>query len=146
MYDSVNAGSIPRGATMTAGYGNGEFKWTAADWALFPHARHVRIDVNGTDPQGCGVLDVERFDATPAMVPGWIRARRKALPLGRAVIYCSRSSVPAVQAAAGGLRYSLWVADWTNAPHHAGDAIAVQYRNTPGYDLSVVYDDTWHSR
>jgi hypothetical protein len=141
MYDSINATSIPLDAEMVAGYGNGEFTWTAAAWARFPHARHVRIDVTGTDPAGCGVLDVERGDATPAAAGPWILAR---LGHGRAVIYCNLSTLPAVQSAARGLDYSLWLADWTGHAHQVGGAIAVQYRNTPGYDLSVVYDDSWH--
>lgn len=145
MYDSVTASDIPKGGDLVAGYGNGVYKWSAADWARFPHAVHVRIDVIGDDPEGCGVLDVEQGDATPETAAVWAR-KRQALGF-RAVIYTARSNVAAVQAACRGIsRIGYWVADWTGSAHRVGirELIAVQYKNTPGYDVSAVYDDTWH--
>lgn len=145
MYDSVDAFRIPTDAQMVAGYGNGEFKWQPEDWERFPQARKVRIDVTGADPQTCGVLDIERGAATITDAPDWIRARTDAGH--RAVIYCSRSLVTAVTNGIG-IRgqWALWVADWTGHPHELSVGIAVQYLNdkAAGYDLSAVYDSTWH--
>jgi hypothetical protein len=145
MYDSVTPAAIPAGADLVAGYGNGAYKWSPADWARFPHAAHVRIDVLGSDPEGCGVLDVEPGDATPQTAPAWVR-KRQAHGF-RAVIYTALANVAAVQAACHGISHiGYWVADWTGSPHHVDipGLIAVQYRNTPGYDVSAVYDATWH--
>ena len=142
MYDAVTPSRIPKDAQMVAGYVNGHYKWTDADWSMFPHAAHVHIDVLGDSPHAAGVLDVERGAATVAETPGWIRARRA---YGhQAVIYCSRSLSGEIVRACKGLTYKLWIADWTCKPHQVPGSIATQYQNTPGYDLSAVYDDRWH--
>lgn len=146
MYDSVNPSQIPRNAQMVAGYGNGLYEWTAADWALFPSAVHISIDVNGSDPAGCGVLDVERYDASPQTAAIWIKER---VATGHAAtIYCSRSTMPAVQKACSGLNYVIWVADYTGQPHAIPGTVATQYENHAvtgaNYDISSVYDNAWH--
>ena len=45
MYDSANANGIPKDAKAGAGYINGKFEWSKADWARFPNATKVRIQI-----------------------------------------------------------------------------------------------------
>lgn len=78
MYDSTTATDIPVDAMAVAGYADGRYKWTAADWARFhPQAIRVRIAVFASTNDG-HVLDVEPGCATPAQAPGWIRMRKAA--------------------------------------------------------------------
>ena len=71
MYDSIHASAIPANAKMVAGYVDGLFKWSTADWARFPHAVKVRIACFGHTDSG-QVLDVEAGNATPAQAPAWV--------------------------------------------------------------------------
>lgn len=160
MYDGINSlvGGIHSSfsdAALVAGYINGRYAWSQADWNLFPHSIHVEISVTSS---GAGdVLDVENGDATPEEGYGWIE-RRKAAGLDRPTIYCSRSVVPAVRAATGKFilnrDYDLWVADYTGKAHSlvaAGpgaelQVAAVQHTNTAKWDISTVYDDGWPHR
>jgi hypothetical protein len=159
MRDSTTAADIPvKGTQLTAGYGNGIYKWSAADWARFPAVPHVTIDVNGSDPAGCGVLDVETGDATPAQAPGWAKRRHQLHPGAYPpVIYCNRSTLTPVfnMMAAAGLHvvkdFRLWIATLDNTrtvPDMTG-VTAVQYAGqaqTGGhYDESIVYDAAWHA-
>jgi hypothetical protein len=96
MYDSVNAAAIPADAQLVAGYVDGRYAWTAADWARFPHAVHVPIAVFPTTNAGV-MLDCENGDATPTQCPGWVRMRRAAGV--DPTVYCSYSAWPTVRAA-----------------------------------------------
>lgn len=146
MYDGVSWNLIPASAQVVAGYGNGHYKWPNAAWARWPGRIHIVIDTNGSDPVHCHVLDVERYDATPAQCPAWIKAR---IPHGRACIYTSRSSLDAVSKACKGFKgIDVWVADWDGMPHEVEvpanmHLVAVQYQSTASYDLSAVYDAQW---
>jgi hypothetical protein len=145
MYDSTSASDIPDTAEMVAGYVDGAFAWSDADWARFPNATKVRIATQpGTDDGD--VLDVELGDATPAQAPAWIRMRQAA-GIVQPTIYCAAFAVDQVRQACQGLLFWLWVADWTGQPHPVSYAAAVQYANsaTSGghYDLSIVYADAW---
>lgn len=151
MYDSVNPRSIPSGADFVAGYGNGVVsRWPDDALKRFtsPSLVHAMIDTNGSDPEGCGVLDVERFDATNNHAAAWIQRRLELRR--RAVLYTSRSNVSALIEVIGHYRdnASLWVADWTGQPHtldvSAMHVVAVQFRHTDAFDLSAVFDDEWH--
>jgi hypothetical protein len=161
MYDGINslAAGIARqfpGAAKVAGYINGIYAWSQAEWNLFPHADHVTISVRASWTVG-DVLDVERGDATPDEALGWIMARRAA-GLCRPTIYCSRSVIPAVRAATGvlllGKDYDIWVADYTGSPHQVTapgpgtpwQCVATQYESTANWDASVVYDLKWPHR
>ncbi len=144
MYDAVSWENIPDNAEMVAGYIDGPAsQWPAGAWARFPHAVKVRITVNPADNEG-DVLDVELGDANPADAPGWIR-RRHAAGAPFVTIYCNRSTLPAVQAAAQGTEYSLWISTLDGTQQVPG-AVAVQYQGGPHapYDMSVVHDDSWH--
>ncbi len=159
MRDSTTAADIPRhGLDLAAGYANGRFAWSDADWARFPGIPHVHIDVNGSDPQGAGVLDVETGDATPAQAVTWAKARHAANPDGYPpVIYCNRATLtPLFNAmAAAGLHivkdFRLWVAtlDGTKTLADMTGVTAVQYAGeaqTGGhYDESIVCDPAWHA-
>lgn len=141
-YDSVSASSIPASAQVVAGYVDGLYRWTNADWNRFPNASKVRIAVFPSTNDGF-VLDVEDGDATPAQAPGWV-AMRRAAGVTNATIYCSRSLVSTVLAAfdaAGVARPLIWDADWTGSSHLSPGSVATQYANPPSsggnYDLSV---------
>jgi hypothetical protein len=157
--DSTTAADIPLGGLQVVmGYGNGRYAWTGRDWARFPATvARVRIDVNGSDPHDCGVLDVEMGDATPAEAVPWVQAR-KAAGAGAhgATIYCNRATRPAVIAAMDSYGfsiardYTLWIAtlDGTRTLPDMTGVVAVQHSGealTHGhYDQSAVYDDAWH--
>lgn len=143
MYDSVSASAIPADAQMVAGYVDGAYRWSDADWARFPNAVKVRIATQpGTDDgDGC---DVERGDLVPAQARTYIE-RRQAAGVPQPFVYCGLATVGQVQSACQGLLYWLWIADWTGQPHPLSYAAAVQYADGKmlgtGYDLSIVYAD-----
>jgi hypothetical protein len=147
MYDSTNAFDIPAGAEIVGGYVDGHYVWGPDSWARFPNAQKVRIAVFSTTNDG-DVLDVEPGNAGPGDAPNWIRLRQRS-GLKRPTIYCSRSTVPAVQAACAGLEFDLWVAEWTGQPHLVPGSVATQYASPETgsgghYDLSVT-NGTWPS-
>jgi hypothetical protein len=145
MYDSIHASAIPTTAAMVAGYlAPSPFAWSAADWARFPHAVHVRIAVRASTNDG-HVLDVEKGDATPAQAPAWVLARRAA---GMdPTVYCSLANWSAVKAAFAAAKVvppHYWIAHYGAGPDIPAGAIAVQYAAPPNsggdWDLSVVAD------
>jgi hypothetical protein len=157
MRDSTTAADIPlSGCQLVAGYSNGQFMWTPEDWARFGGMPKVRIDVNGSNSSGAGVLDVEPRDTTPAEAVTWVQHRRALFPGSVPTIYCNRSTSVLVQAAMHdhGLMlatmYTLWIAtlDGTKTLPDMRGVVAVQYAGqaqTAGhYNESIVYDDTWH--
>src|SRR5947209_2784972 len=137
MYDSVTAADIPSDAKVVAGYINGRYAWSEADWARFPSAQQVRITITAATNDG-DVLDVEQGDATPDEAPGWIRARQAA-GLAVPTIYCSRSVLPTVRAVCDGLRYDVWTADYTGVPHLGDGSAATQYAD-PAFGSGGHYD------
>ena len=142
MYDSVTASNIPTNAQIVAGYIDGRYAWTAADWARFPNARKVHIAVFATTNAG-EVLDVEQGDATPTEVPQWVINRRHAGI--DPTIYCSLAMWPMVQAQVKAWNLPqphYWIADWNDEFAPITGAVAHQYQNLPQYDLSYV-EDYW---
>lgn len=162
MYDgiSVLAAGIARQfpyAPKVAGYINGRYAWSQAQWNLFPHTDHVHITVRPTANAG-DVLDVEIGDATPEQTHGWI-AMRNAAGLFRPTIYCNYSTVPAVRRSTGnfilGVDYDIWVAKYdgfSTAPPMVGPGnlsarfAAKQWESTAEWDKSAVYDTSWPHR
>lgn len=140
MRDSTRAGLIPPGTPVVAGYGDGIYAWSAADWALFPRAVKLSIVVNAE--HAGDILDVERYDATPEDIPGW--CERFDRPGRRApTIYCSRSAWLDCQRAAGVRRVDWWISTLDGTTSVAG-AVAVQYADHGGwYDESTILDPTW---
>jgi hypothetical protein len=157
MRDSTTAHDIPHaGLQLVAGYGNGLYRWSLGDWARFPGIPHVHIDVNGADPAGCGVLDVETGDATVTQAVHWVKARRSLHQGSYAVVYCNRDTLTplfnAMNAAALKIGHDFWTwistLDGTKTVADMTGVVAVQYegQNLTGghYDQSLVYDDNWH--
>lgn len=154
MLDGINslAAGISKAfpnAAKVAGYLNGIYAWSQAQWSLFPHAGHVTISVTAFANEG-DVLDVETGDAIPAETAAWIAARKSA-GLFRPTIYCSLDVVPDVRRATGsyvlGRDYDIWVAHYTGQPHQAyPGCAATQYESTAGWDASLVHDPEWPHR
>ena len=140
-YDAITPANIPTNAQGVAGYVDGRYAWTAADWARFPHAVKVRIAVFSSTNDG-HVLDVEPGCSTPASAPGWVQRRRKAGV--DPTVYCSLSAWPTVRAAfhnAGVAEPHWWVAAYPgNGPNLYPGSIAHQYANPGPVDISVVAD------
>lgn len=147
MFDAVTATNIPRSATMVAGYVDQitSKPWSVSDWELFPYAVHVAIVKKASSVFG-DVLDVETGDASPSEAPGWVSAMRT---VGLdPTVYCNFSTWNLVQsafAATGVQPPHYWIAkydDVASIPPSwvASGCVAKQYKNTPGYDLSIVAD------
>jgi len=142
MFDGIIPDEVPAGADLYAGYDDGDWSDAAELAKKFPGKIVVRVTVSAGDNAG-NVLDVENGDATPAQSVGWVQRRRAsgAVPS----VYCSVSTWPAVRSAFQSQHVAepyYWVADYSlgdNPPIPSG-AIALQYTDTGGYDISVVAD------
>jgi hypothetical protein len=146
MYDSITAAQIPPGADLVAGYVDGRYAWSAADWERFPDAVHVRIAVFPTTNDG-HVLDCELGDAGPAQCPDWVRRRRAAGV--DPTVYCSWSAWPEVKsafAAAGVTPPHWWISGYPGPVDSSGHpiiptgAVAHQWIDHGLYDESMVAD------
>lgn len=141
MYDSITAADIPADAPAVAGYVDGPYRWSAADWDRFTTRRRVRIATRATTLDA-DAADVERGDLTPEQAPSWVRNARPA-PGRLPMLYVNRSNRAAVEAACRGLRYWLWVATLDALAVMQPGAIATQWAGqTSGsgghFDLSLV--------
>lgn len=147
MYDSVTASDIPATAVAVAGYLDGLYMWTAADWGRFPNAAKVTITVLGNPV--ADVADVENGDLSPVQGAQWIKNRIADGIPGPHVIYCNLSTLPSVRAECTGLPASYWIADWTSNPHipDGDDILACQFadatQNGAHWDLSLCRDANW---
>src|SRR6266568_5166667 len=147
MYDDVNAAAIPSDARIVAGYVDGLYRWSDADWNRFPKALHIRIAVFPSTNDG-DVLDCETGDATPTQCPAWVNMRRTA-GLVQPTVYVNRSTLPAVrnafQAGVGIPEPDYWVADWgprpgAGTPHLEPGWAACQYDHDLPFDISITAD------
>ena len=141
MYDAVTPSNIPAEAQMVAGYVDGRYAWSSADWARFPGAVKVKIAVFPSTNDG-HVLDVERGNATPAEAPGWVLKRRAAGV--DPTVYCSATAWPTVRAAFAAAHVPephWWIAAYPGigAILYPG-TVAHQYADQGLCDLSVVAD------
>lgn len=144
MGDSTTAADIPQTFDMVAGYIDGIYQWSAADWLLFPGKPRVRIAIHATTLDG-HVLDVEWGAASPQDIPAWLTARRAAG--ADPIVYVNRSNWQAAKdacAAAGVAEPHWWLAAYGTGPTLDAGLVAKQYANealTGGhYDASVVAD------
>lgn len=146
MYDGINSDvpAIPTSAQLVAGYVDGLYAWSAADWARFPHAIKVRIAVFTSTNDG-HVLDCEQGNNTPASSVDWVLMRRKAGI--DPTVYCGKntwwSQIRAAFQARGVPEPHYWVADYPadgSVPPIPAGAIGIQYADKGAYDLSVVAD------
>lgn len=148
-YDAVTATNIPaRLAQMVAGYDDGAYAWSQADWDLFPGVPHLHISVRANPASPC--FDSETGNASPADVAKALFERnRNGL---RSVVYCNTSSYPSqaqVFASAGvpRLAWDWWAANYSDGDVIPDQAIGVQYQGgiTNPYDLSVM-SEAWVSK
>lgn len=144
-YDAVNWPNIPHVAKCIMAYGNGAYAVAKATIeAHYPGVPVKMIDVNATDPANCGILDIERYDATPEQFPGWVRKRLQLHPGTLCRAYMNLSTWPQVKEYAAELdaaqlaQVRYWVADWTGQPHIPEGAAACQYASTAEFDVSLV--------
>lgn len=116
--DSVSPALIPGSFTHVAGYATGRYAWAAEEIKMFE--RHLLIGVLPNYPgqaQMARVLDVERYDATPADFPAFAQTR-EAKGFGDATVYCSLVNVAAVVKEMQPYRnvpWRLWAAWWVGA-------------------------------
>lgn len=146
MYDSTTPGVIPATVELVAGYINGEYAWSAGDWARFPPARCVQISTDAWKQVGL-VLDVERGDATPEQANGWVIGAARSsgwVP----TLYGTKATLDRCRALVdeAHLEADYWLADWTGESHLPAGYRVCQYaapgHGSPGhYDLSLVADD-----
>lgn len=147
MYDGITASRLPVGAQMVAGYVDGLYRWSDADWRRFsPQTVRVRIAVFATTNDG-HVLDCESGNCTPAQAVDWVLLRRKAGV--DPTVYCNQMNPdtgwPAVRAAfqaRGVPEPHYWVAKYDGVQIIPSGAIGKQYEDdeTRGWDLSVIAD------
>jgi hypothetical protein len=144
MYDSTNAKDIPIDAQMVAGYVDGRYRWSDADWARFPNAVKVRIACFSQTDDG-QVLDIESGCSEPEDAPGWAR-RRRAVGVDPTV-YVNRSNLKAVRFPfdqIGEPMPHIWLASYDGVAEIPEGMVAKQYANEPlaggHFDLSVVAD------
>lgn len=153
MFDSVTVSDIPINAQMVAAYANGRYANYPEARERFPFVPVVSISDNGSATDLAHVLDIERGAARASSFPGWARAMANR-GVRRPTAYCNRATVPIVLALRPpGVIVDLWVADWTGHPHGltftGANVVAVQYA-APGfgsaghYDVSAVWDNSWH--
>jgi hypothetical protein len=140
MYDSVDVTSIPRNAQMVAGYVDGHWPTFGTLASGFPKARLVSIAISASE-YSANVLDVEKGDADASQAPGWATEVRKA---GRVpTVYTDSANWDTVRNAFTAAHVEqpyYWIAHYGVAPVPPPGAIALQYENTTGYDVSVVAD------
>lgn len=150
MLDSTTPAVLPTDVALVAGYIDGKYAWSKDDWARFPHAAQVRINVTGEHGRGT-CLDVETGDATSASAPGWYDSVTWCDSYNRA-IYCNRSTAAAVIAAMGKRDFRLWVATLDGSMPQTIDGRrvdAVQFAGASmigwNADATVVWNNSWHS-
>jgi hypothetical protein len=148
---SSNVANVPASAGKVAGYvtGTPDIQWTAADWARFPRAGHVRIDqspdlaswISGA----ADVADIENGAGTQESAVAGALARKKRGWLS--FIYVAQGNFAAMKDAvnAAGLSgvVSYWVANWDLSEAEAaaaltGDVAAVQWASPSSNPLTVV--------
>ncbi len=141
LYDAISPARIPKDATMVASYVNGQWPNYPQLVSMFPKAIHVSISVNAVG--AADVLDVEQFDATPEQAPAWCTRMRT---LGRIpTVYMNTATWSQVKFAFQNQKVmepNYWVANYSGGPVIPPGAVAVQFQNTAGYDLSLV-EDYW---
>lgn len=144
MYDAATAANIPTNAPVVAGYINGRYKWSAADWARFPGAQHVPIQIYipGVPVIDDGlVLDIEASDVQRAIQEGAPQRfidMRKSHGI-RPCLYTSKGYYSTL--ASLNIDTDYWIADPTGVEHLIPTTVATQYRwNVNGYDISCLKD------
>jgi hypothetical protein len=141
MIDAIrtSAHNIPPGTPKVAGYvtGSGVVPWTAAEWALFPHAGHVRIDQSPSLAEfargNAAVADIEGMAGT---VTAFVPAVHARIAAGAqwSTIYGTDGTIAAVaveleKSGSHGWYYGhvdCWLADWNLNEHQAAALAGTQ--------------------
>jgi hypothetical protein len=144
-YDSAS-GTFPAGTTEVALYRNGLYAFPPSEVSKLWRIRW--IDVDGDNPAGCSILDIETGDASPGMIPGWCSERDKAVQDSLFRLYCNLSTWPAVKAIVRTLPYAqkrrvrYWIANPTGVRHLVPGSSATQYEWGENTDTNI-YSDAW---
>jgi hypothetical protein len=155
LYDSINPAAIPAGVPA-AGYVDGN--WQSYDGLVKRNANPVVVPISAVPRTlvNCPcVIDQERSDYTPR------QAVIAAAAHGGITLYTSRlgsgltlgiddpgaSGLAICQAACKALSvdptsFAWWIADGTGEPHQVPGAVATQWGQRAGCDLSMA-DDAW---
>jgi len=144
-YDSTRASDIPLTAVMVAGYVDGIWRWSDADWQRFSNAVKVPIACFPTTNDGV-VGDVETGDMLPWELPDWVRLRRAAGVDPTGYVNLSNWNPTRTEFHLRGIpEPHWWLADYDNNPSLPTGTVAKQYANSVlaggHYDLSVVADN-----
>lgn len=132
-FDSAAPNGIPPSAKAVAGYVTGPYTWSPQQWAMFPHAQPLTIDIIGGDTHAM-IEDVEPGGVPVGVIHQWAVSR---LQQGYTpVIYSSVSDYPAVAAAMTGLHWHWWAANPGGAPVPGAAATQVQW-NGNSFDYST---------
>lgn len=138
MADSTRPQSIPdkfrMGNNGAAAYIDGSYAWSESEQDEFP--RLIRISTNGDARMAefARCIDVERFDATPADVPGFIEVRNQhSHP--NTLVYCDLSTVQPVLVAAPREDYHFWIATLDNF-YRGPQEVAALLRSRFGVDIN----------
>ena len=151
MLDAIggDADNIPATTPKVAGYvtGTGDVPWTAADWARFPQAGHVRIDQSPTLTAwatSADVADMETGAATEGTViaQGLVRQDKGWWSFAY-VSQANLASLADAAHAAGLTRLQYWVANWNldeaeAAAQLGGDIVAVQWASPTSNPDTIV--------
>lgn len=139
MFDAITPANIPADAVEVAGYVDGKFVWSDADWARFTLAtlklRITAIPMN----LDADVCDCENGDYTPSQAAQWAKGR---LTLGkRPIIYCNLSTWNTVkwELSLAGIsvgQVDFWIAHYTQVEHLEPGSAATQYADPGPVDLS----------
>lgn len=146
MEDSVNPWGLETGLPAYAGYYNGTYANLTGIRSRFPTAYIVSVTPNGANGAMC--IDIEPGDAVPSDAPAFFRNSNH----GGAIkpwFYASASNTQAVinalsNAGIARSEYFIWSAHFTGehmcGPQTCGwpQADATQFKNTSGYDRSLV--------
>ena len=150
MRDSVNPDAIPlAGLFVAAGYADGRYAWTSAQWARFDPVP-VKLSIVCFPGSDGDILDIEQGCASPADAAGWCdrfnRPHRR-----RPTLYVNRGNWNAVRAAIGSRPVDFWVSTLDGSL--VSFAVAVQNCGALGsgdpcqtsgdYDESVILDPSW---
>jgi hypothetical protein len=155
MYDGVAGDAAAIGVQakpgdLVAGYGDGLYAWSDADWAHILPGVIRRVIVVRPGSNAGHILDCEPGNCTPAQSVDWTVMRR-ASGLVRPAVYCNQKNIaygwPAVRAAfqaRGVPEPDYWVANYDGNPVIPAGAIGKQYADDQllgkPWDLSVVAD------
>lgn len=151
MYDGVRASLVPPDGGAYAGYIDGNYQSYNQMVALYPGVYHIPITVLGANLDA-RVADIELGDLTPYTGARWAKLKLQ-YRKGRPTLYCSTSLYDPVASALKGFGLAFGTdVDWWEA-HYDGvarlsnrpGAVAKQYHNTPGYDVSIA-DIYWARR